>query len=148
MIVPLPGQAYLSLLGLASVAMSIGFSFGFCSLLGLPYGPLHNMIPFLLLGIGQTSLPVCCWSNRLTNHIVQVLMTCSSPCSASTTWTLRRGGNQWRRGSVSPWREQGRPSLVSSSLAGSQSDLIIVFQSPHSLTSWLLLLEEPQCCPP
>ena len=46
-------RGYLSLLGLASVAMSIGFSYGFCSLFGLPYGPLHNMIPFLLLGIGQ-----------------------------------------------------------------------------------------------
>ena len=45
-------QGYLSLLGLASVAMSIGFSYGLCSLFGLPYGPLHNMIPFLLLGIG------------------------------------------------------------------------------------------------
>ena len=32
--------------------MSIGFSYGFCSLIGLAYGPLHNIIPFLLLGIG------------------------------------------------------------------------------------------------
>ena len=32
--------------------MSIGFSYGFCSLCGLSYGPLHNIIPFLLLGIG------------------------------------------------------------------------------------------------
>ena len=46
-------QGYLSLLGLASVGMSIGFSYGFCSLIGLAYGPLHNMIPFLLLGIGD-----------------------------------------------------------------------------------------------
>ena len=46
-------QGYLSLLGLSSVAMSIGFSYGFCSLIGLSYGPLHNMIPFLLLGIGE-----------------------------------------------------------------------------------------------
>ena len=45
----------MSLLGLASVGMSIGFSYGFCSLIGLAYGPLHNMIPFLLLGIGDTN---------------------------------------------------------------------------------------------
>ena len=32
--------------------MSIGFAYGFCSLCGLAYGPLHNIIPFLLLGIG------------------------------------------------------------------------------------------------
>ena len=46
-------QGYLSLIGLGSVGMSIGFSYGFYSLIGLAYGPLHNMIPFLLLGIGR-----------------------------------------------------------------------------------------------
>ena len=61
-------QGYLSLLGLASVAMSIGFSYGLCSIFGLPYGPLHNMIPFLLLGIGQ-------WASSNTNEGSQVLLT-------------------------------------------------------------------------
>ena len=55
----------MSLLGLASVAMSIGFSYGFCSLIGLSYGPLHNMIPFLLLGIGIDDMFVTmqCFNN-------------------------------------------------------------------------------------
>ena len=52
-------QGYLSLLGLASVGMSIGFSYGFCSLIGLAFGPLHNMIPFLLLGIGENQSYDC-----------------------------------------------------------------------------------------
>jgi Niemann-Pick C1 protein len=49
-------RGFLSMLGLASVGMAIGFSYGFCSLLGLAYGPLHNIIPFLLLGIGELPL--------------------------------------------------------------------------------------------
>ena len=46
-------RGFLSMVGLASVGMAIGFAYGFCSLLGLAYGPLHNIIPFLLLGIGE-----------------------------------------------------------------------------------------------
>jgi len=58
-------RGYLSLLGLGSVGMSLGFSYGFCSLLGLAYGPLHNMIPFLLLGIGIDDMFVTiqCFNN-------------------------------------------------------------------------------------
>ena len=39
-------------MGLASVAMALFFSYGICSVFGLFFGPLHNIIPFLLLGIG------------------------------------------------------------------------------------------------
>ena len=39
-------------MGLGSVWMGLGFSYGFCSIFGLAFGPLHNLIPFLLLGIG------------------------------------------------------------------------------------------------
>jgi len=58
-------RGYLSLIGLASVGMSIGFSYGFCSLCGLCYGPMHNMIPFLLLGIGIDDMFVTmqCFNN-------------------------------------------------------------------------------------
>ena len=61
----IPPQGYLSLIGLASVGMSIGFSYGFCSLCGLSYGPLHNIIPFLLLGIGIDDMFVTmqCFNN-------------------------------------------------------------------------------------
>ena len=44
-------------MGLGSVGMAIAFAYGSCSLLGLAYGPLHNIIPFLLLGIGEHSQP-------------------------------------------------------------------------------------------
>jgi len=58
-------RGYLSLIGLGSVGMAIGFSYGFCSLIGLAYGPLHNMIPFLLLGIGIDDMFVTmqCFNN-------------------------------------------------------------------------------------
>jgi len=58
-------RGYLSLIGLASVGMSIGFAYGFCSLCGLAYGPLHNIIPFLLLGIGIDDMFVTmqCFNN-------------------------------------------------------------------------------------
>ena len=58
-------QGYLSLIGLASVGMSIGFAYGFCSICGLAYGPLHNIIPFLLLGIGIDDMFVTmqCFNN-------------------------------------------------------------------------------------
>lgn len=39
-------------MGLASVAMAILVSFGLCSALGIFYGPVHSILPFLLMGIG------------------------------------------------------------------------------------------------
>ena len=45
--------------------MGIVVSFGFCSGIGLVYGPMHNVIPFLLLGIGIDDMFVIvqCWDN-------------------------------------------------------------------------------------
>ena len=45
-------RAILALCGLACIGLTIGFTYGFCSGLNLFYGPMHNLIPFLLLGIG------------------------------------------------------------------------------------------------
>jgi len=58
-------RGYLSLLGLGSVGMAIGFAYGVCSVMGLQYGPLHNIIPFLLLGIGIDDMFVTmqCFNN-------------------------------------------------------------------------------------
>jgi len=42
----------LTFAGLASVAFGIVVSYGFCSGIGLFFGPMHNALPFLLLGIG------------------------------------------------------------------------------------------------
>ena len=45
-------RAYLSLAGIFSVVMGIGVSYGICSFCGLMFGPMHSVLPFLLLGIG------------------------------------------------------------------------------------------------
>ena len=45
-------KSLLSLTGLFSVIMALFTSYGICSLLGLFISPLHNFIPFLLLGLG------------------------------------------------------------------------------------------------
>jgi predicted RND superfamily exporter protein len=45
-------RIYLSVAGLVSVVMGIIVAYGFCSAVGLFFGPMHNVLPFLLLGIG------------------------------------------------------------------------------------------------
>ena len=46
-------QAILSFLGLGSVMMTITASYGICCTLGFDFSPLHNFIPFLLIGLGN-----------------------------------------------------------------------------------------------
>lgn len=55
----------MSLTGIASVAMAIVVSYGLCSAFGVFYGPVHSILPFLLLGIGIDDMFVIvqCWSN-------------------------------------------------------------------------------------
>ena len=45
-------QNQILLTGLFSVLMAYVTSFGICSILGFFISPLHNFIPFLLLGLG------------------------------------------------------------------------------------------------
>lgn len=48
---------------------------GFCSLLGISYGPVHTALPFLLLGIGVDDLfvIVTCWKNlNVGNNLVSL----------------------------------------------------------------------------
>ena len=42
----------LALSGIGCVGIGIGTSYGFSSLIGYPYTPMHSMLPFMLLGIG------------------------------------------------------------------------------------------------
>nr|SVE93817.1 EOG090X0BEK [Scapholeberis mucronata] len=58
-------RAFLSLTGIVSVAMAILVSYGLCSAFGVFYGPVHSILPFLLLGIGIDDMFVIvqCWSN-------------------------------------------------------------------------------------
>ena len=58
-------RALLALGGLLCIGLTIGFTYGFCSAINLFYGPMHNIIPFLLLGIGIDDMFVIiqCYDN-------------------------------------------------------------------------------------
>ncbi|XP_076042992.1 patched domain-containing protein 3-like [Oratosquilla oratoria] len=55
----------LSLLGLSSVGLAIGVSYGLCSAFGILYGPVNSVLPFLLLGLGIDDMFVIMqtWNN-------------------------------------------------------------------------------------
>ncbi|PNF27986.1 hypothetical protein B7P43_G14201 [Cryptotermes secundus] len=52
-------------IGLLCILMAFIVACGFCSLLGISYGPVHTALPFLLLGIGVDDMfvIVTCWKN-------------------------------------------------------------------------------------
>nr|XP_022315752.1 patched domain-containing protein 3-like isoform X2 [Crassostrea virginica] len=58
----------LSLAGVIVIGMSIGFSFGLSSAAGWEYGPLHSILPFLLLGIGVDDMFVIVGSYQSLSH--------------------------------------------------------------------------------
>ena len=45
-------RAALTMAGIFGVIMGIIMCYGICSAIGLFFGPMHNVLPFLLLGIG------------------------------------------------------------------------------------------------
>ena len=45
-------RAYLSMLGVSAIGLGIATSYGLCQLLGVWYGPMNSILPFMLLGIG------------------------------------------------------------------------------------------------
>lgn len=49
-------QIFLSLAGLGSILMAIIASYGVCCSLGFAFSPLHNFIPFLLMGLGMSAV--------------------------------------------------------------------------------------------
>ncbi|XP_053626283.1 patched domain-containing protein 3-like isoform X3 [Cherax quadricarinatus] len=55
----------LSLMGLLCVGMSIFVSYGICSVFDVPFGPVNNVLPFLLLGLGVDDMFVImqAWNN-------------------------------------------------------------------------------------
>ncbi|XP_045610892.2 patched domain-containing protein 3 [Procambarus clarkii] len=55
----------LSLMGLVCVGMSIFVSYGICSMFNVPFGPVNNVLPFLLLGLGIDDMFVImqAWNN-------------------------------------------------------------------------------------
>ncbi|KAK2157172.1 hypothetical protein LSH36_196g03007 [Paralvinella palmiformis] len=53
-------RIYVAFAGVICVGMAIIVSYGLCSYIGLFYGPLHSVLPFLLLGIGVDDTFVIC----------------------------------------------------------------------------------------
>ena len=56
-------RAALTIAGICGVIMGVVMSYGICSAFGLFFGPMHNVLPFLLLGIGIDDMFVIvqCW---------------------------------------------------------------------------------------
>ncbi|XP_069941812.1 NPC intracellular cholesterol transporter 1-like [Cherax quadricarinatus] len=68
----------LSLLGLLSTFMAVGVSFGLCSAMGLLYGPVHTILPLLMLGLGVDDMFVIvqCWHNLTPQTTAGDTVTC------------------------------------------------------------------------
>ena len=60
-------RMHLATVGILGVIMGIVVSYGICSFAGIFYGPMHSVMPFLMLGIGIDDMFVIvqCW-NTLT----------------------------------------------------------------------------------
>ncbi len=56
-------RVWLSVVGILGVVMGIVVAYGVCSAAGLFYGPMHSVMPFLMLGIGIDDMFVIvqCW---------------------------------------------------------------------------------------
>ena len=59
-------RMYLASVGIFGVIMGIISSYGICSFLGIFYGPMHSVMPFLMLGIGIDDMFVImqCWDTQ------------------------------------------------------------------------------------
>eukprot|EP00095_Tigriopus_kingsejongensis_P012251 snap_masked-scaffold472_size162276-processed-gene-0.4 protein:Tk12251 transcript:snap_masked-scaffold472_size162276-processed-gene-0.4-mRNA-1 annotation:"hypothetical protein DAPPUDRAFT_306990" len=55
-------RPFLSAVGIGCIALTVFTSYGLCSLMGFVFSPMHNIIPFLLLGIGIDDMFVICQS--------------------------------------------------------------------------------------
>ncbi|KAG0721720.1 NPC intracellular cholesterol transporter 1 [Chionoecetes opilio] len=55
----------LSILGMLTTYMAVAMAFGLCSAAGLLYGPIHNILPLLMIGLGVDDMFVIvqCWQN-------------------------------------------------------------------------------------
>ncbi|XP_066275211.1 patched domain-containing protein 3-like [Branchiostoma lanceolatum] len=58
-------KIYVSLTGMVCVGLAVAGSIGVCSAVGAAYGPLHTILPFLILGIGVDDMfvIVTAWNN-------------------------------------------------------------------------------------
>lgn len=60
-------QYWLTSVGLMCVGSAFIIAVGICSLIGIPYGPVHTSLPFLLLGLGVDDIFVFMTSWRQIN---------------------------------------------------------------------------------
>ncbi|XP_075238943.1 patched domain-containing protein 3-like [Convolutriloba macropyga] len=58
-------KIYMAICGVVCIGMAMGISYGISSAIGLYFAPLHNILPFLLLGIGVDDMFVfvAAWDN-------------------------------------------------------------------------------------
>ncbi|XP_028144181.2 protein patched homolog 1 isoform X1 [Diabrotica virgifera virgifera] len=56
-------RVILGFIGLLSIGMSFVVGSGICALVGVPYGPVHTSLPFLLMGLGVDDMfiIIACW---------------------------------------------------------------------------------------
>ena len=59
-------------MGLMSCGLSIGASYGICSAFGLTFSPMHNFIPFLILGLGKIAWEYVLNKKQLSQKIINV----------------------------------------------------------------------------
>ena len=65
-------RVFISGMGVVSIALAIGSSYGLCSYFGLFFSPLMNVLPFLLLGIGVDDMFVLVNAYDNTNPYLSV----------------------------------------------------------------------------
>lgn len=55
----------LSVLGMLTTYLAVAMAYGLCSAVGLLYGPVHNILPLLMIGLGVDDMFVIvqCWQN-------------------------------------------------------------------------------------
>ncbi|CAG0891880.1 unnamed protein product [Cyprideis torosa] len=62
---PITHRVILALCGMTSIMMAVCVAISLCSAIGLPYSPVHNILPILLQGLGVDDLFVIlqCWDS-------------------------------------------------------------------------------------
>ena len=58
-------KALLTVVGLSIIGLTILVTYGLCSAFGLFFGPTHNAIPFLFLGIGMKHVLIKKYENQI-----------------------------------------------------------------------------------
>lgn len=71
-------QIWVAVLGILCIGLTLMATGGLASYLNLPYGPVHSVIPFLLLG-NYVLYSVCAWVHGCM-HVCCVVCACVHAC--------------------------------------------------------------------